>query len=238
MPDKTTMTARKEIRDIILWGATGQAKVLREFVETRERKIIAVFDNNRELNPPFPDIPLMFGRTGFESWLGKHQEKERLGCLSAIGGSRGKDRAVIQAYLESFGIVSPVVVHPRAFVAQDAVIGDGSQILSQCAVCAGTTLGRSCIVNTGATVDHECRLGDGVHIGPGAHLASAVVVEDFATVFTGGVVIPGILIGRHAIVGAGAIVTRNVPPFSVVAGNPARVIKTIQEDDSSWKEFL
>jgi sugar O-acyltransferase (sialic acid O-acetyltransferase NeuD family) len=234
----TTIITRKEIRDIILWGASGQARVLREFVETGERKIIAVFDNNREVDPPFPDIPLFYGRDGFESWLGEQRGRKRLGCLAAIGGSRGRDRSVIQAYLESFGIVSPVVVHPRAFVARDAVIGDGSQILSQCAVCAGTTLGRSCIVNTGATVDHECRLGDGVHIGPGAHLASSVVVEDFATVFSGGVVIPGILIGRHAIVGAGAVVTRNVTPFSVVAGNPARVIKTVQEDDSSWKEFL
>ncbi len=53
-----------------------------------------------------------------------------------------------------------------------------------------------------------------------------VVVEEDADVGIGAIVLPGVTIGRGAIVGAGAVVTRDVPPFAVVAGNPARVLRT------------
>jgi acetyltransferase-like isoleucine patch superfamily enzyme len=96
-------------------------------------------------------------------------------------------------------------------------------------VCVEVELGRSCIINTGATVDHESRLGDGVHVCPGAHLAGCVVVESFVMIGTGAVVLPRIRIGARSIVGAGAVVTRDVEPGSVVVGNPARVVRRVSE---------
>ncbi len=86
-------------------------------------------------------------------------------------------------------------------------------------------LGRACIINTGASVDHECRLGDGVHIGPGATLAGCVEVDDYATVYSGAVVLPRIRIGKSAIVGAGAVIRGDVPECTVVVGNPAEIMK-------------
>ncbi|GBC76657.1 Putative acetyltransferase [bacterium HR08] len=56
-----------------------------------------------------------------------------------------------------------------------------------------------------------------------------IVVEENATVGANAVVLPGVTIGRRAIVGAGAVVTRDVPPFSVAVGVPARVIKRVDE---------
>jgi acetyltransferase-like isoleucine patch superfamily enzyme len=56
---------------------------------------------------------------------------------------------------------------------------------------------------------------------------AAVVIEDDAWLGTNAVVLPGVRIGRGAVVGAGAVVTEDVPPFSVVAGVPARVIRTL-----------
>jgi sugar O-acyltransferase (sialic acid O-acetyltransferase NeuD family) len=228
----------KIIRELVIWGATGQARVLREFVESAEVRIVALFDNNRSVLSPFPDIPLYYEKQGFEEWLKERKDNQYLGCLAAIGGSKGKERLFIQSYLESFDIVSPIAVHPTAFVAKNAAIGEGSQILAQSAVCVDVRLGRSCIVNTGATVDHECQIGDGAHIGPGVHLASLVIVEDFAAIFTGAAVLPGIRIGANAIIGAGSVVARDVPPSTVVAGNPARVIRTLEEDTSSCKKSL
>lgn len=53
----------------------------------------------------------------------------------------------------------------------------------------------------------------------------AVRIEAWADVGTGAIILPGVTVGRGSIVGAGAVVTRDVPPFSVVAGVPARVIR-------------
>lgn len=211
------------IQEIIFWGATGQAKVLRECLRNTNLTLAAMFDNNPETKPPFPNVPLYYGRVEFESWIANRSSPT--GYLVAIGGNRGKDRLELHAYLDSFGLTPMTAIHPTAFVAPDAQIGAGSQILAQTAVCVEVRMGTSCIINTGATVDHECWLGDGVHIAPGAHLAGCVEIGDMAMIGTGAVVLPHIKIGHGAVVGAGAVVIDDVPPMSVVVGNPARIIK-------------
>jgi acetyltransferase-like isoleucine patch superfamily enzyme len=53
-----------------------------------------------------------------------------------------------------------------------------------------------------------------------------VVVEDHADIGVGAIILPGVTVGRGAQVGAGAVVTRDVPAYAVAAGNPARVLRT------------
>lgn len=60
--------------------------------------------------------------------------------------------------------------------------------------------------------------------------SAPVIIEDCVWLGRGCMILKGVTIGRGSIVGAGAIVTKSVPPFSIVAGNPARVVKTIEND--------
>lgn len=55
------------------------------------------------------------------------------------------------------------------------------------------------------------------------------VVEDYVRIGANSTILPGVRIGRNSLVGAGSVVTKDVPPGSVVAGNPAKVIKKIEE---------
>jgi acetyltransferase-like isoleucine patch superfamily enzyme len=57
-----------------------------------------------------------------------------------------------------------------------------------------------------------------------AHTSGPIRIEDGAWIGAGAIVLPGVTIGKKSVVGAGSIVTRDVPPYSVVVGNPARVI--------------
>ena len=164
---------------MILWGATGQARVLRECMAHAGHDVVAVFDNDPTVECPFPGVPLFVGRAGFERWRERQADFSGMGFLVAIGGEMGRDRLEIQEWLGGEGLSPLTAVHPRAFVAADARVGEGSQILAQAAVCVEATIGRACIVNTGATIDHECVLGDGVHVAPGAHLAGCVEIGRF-----------------------------------------------------------
>lgn len=213
------------MKEMIFWGATGQAKVLHECMRDTGLKLVALFDNNPNLGSPFEEVPLYFGKKGFEDWMARSSFNGQIGFLVAIGGDKGKDRIEILEYLELHGLIPLIAKHPTAFIAYNAQIGAGSQVLANSAVCIETIIGRGCIINTGATVDHECRLGDGVHIAPGAHLAGCVEVDAYAIIGTGAVVLPRLKIGEGAIVGAGAVVTSDVLPYSVVVGNPAKVIR-------------
>lgn len=52
-----------------------------------------------------------------------------------------------------------------------------------------------------------------------------VVIEDGCDIGIGSIILPGVKIGEGSIVGAGAVVTKDVPPYSVVVGNPARILR-------------
>ena len=62
--------------------------------------------------------------------------------------------------------------------------------------------------------------------------ADQVVIEDDAWIGFKSSVLKGVTIGRGAIIAAGSVVTKDVPPFTLVAGNPAKVIRELSEQDN------
>ena len=63
-----------------------------------------------------------------------------------------------------------------------------------------------------------------------------IIVEDDCWIGANVVAVAGVTIGKHSIVAAGSIVTKNIPPFSVAVGNPARVIKTYNFETKTWEK--
>lgn len=211
---------------IVIWGARGHAMVLGEFLTRFGHPIVATFDNDTLAVPPFPGVPLHYGQAGLEDWLRSQSDVRQIRGLVAVGGDRGGLRLQIQQLLMESGIAPlPAAIHDTAFVAADAKLGPGSQVLALAAVCTRAQLGAACIINTRASVDHEGQLGDGVHLAPGATLAGCVTVGNRTMIGAGAIVLPRIRIGHDTVVGAGAVVTRDLPDGVVACGNPARVVR-------------
>ena len=211
-------------KPIIFWGASGQAKVIYEFIDSMGYKLIALFDNCEGLASPFQQIPIYYSKDAFQRWK-IEQDSDEIFCLVTIGGARGRDRYAIQEYLINNGLTIISTIHPSAYVAKNAEIGPGCQILINASIGAETKLKEACIINTSASVDHECVLEKGVHVAPGACLAGCVSVGEFTMVGAGAIVLPRITIGANVIIGAGAVVTKDLPSNSIAAGNPAKIMK-------------
>jgi acetyltransferase-like isoleucine patch superfamily enzyme len=131
---------------------------------------------------------------------------------------------------------------------QYAVIIEGAQIGNECNVCAHTLIEGDVIIGDRVTVKSGVflwdgtRIGDDVFIGPNATFTNdpmprskqypkrfeGIIVESGASIGANATILPGIVIGQQAMVGAGAVVTRNVPANAVVAGNPAQVLRYIE----------
>lgn len=211
------------MREVLFWGATGQAKVLNEAIQGTDIKLVALVDN-REMPESALGVPVLRGEKGLDGWLARRSSDSELYFVVAVGGPRGRDRLMLMDILHARGLIALSVVHQTAFIAKNAQMGEGCQILAQSAVCAEVQLGRGVIVNTSASVDHESVIGDGVHLAPGSRLAGEVTVGQRSFIGTGAIVLPRVRIGEDVIVGAGAVVLKDVPNGATVVGNPARVI--------------
>lgn len=210
----------------ILWGATGQAKVVRPILESAGYKVVRLFDNAYGIRSPFQDVPVGGAWSDFVKWC--DERGQRFGFVVCIGGIRGQDRVRISEDLMGRGLQALSAIHPRAWVAESASIATGAQVMAMAAVGEYVEMDDFCIVNTHATVDHDCRIGSGVHIMPGATIAGEVTIGAFASIGSNATVLPRLCIGEGAIVGAGAVVTRDVPAGTVVVGCPARPHMTMK----------
>lgn len=64
--------------------------------------------------------------------------------------------------------------------------------------------------------------------------AQSITIEDEAWIAANSVITTGVTIGRHAIIAAGSVVTKDVPSYTVVAGNPAKIIKRYNQEKQIW----
>ena len=123
------------------------------------------------------------------------------------------------------GASFPRVRHPAATFSPSSELGEGCLVAAGAILQPECTVGRHSIINTSAIIEHDVVVGDFVHVAPGVRLGGSVFIEDEALVGIGATVLPGVRIGHGAIIGAGAVVVRDVPPRSVFVGNPAAPIR-------------
>jgi sugar O-acyltransferase (sialic acid O-acetyltransferase NeuD family) len=116
---------------------------------------------------------------------------------------------------------------PTAIIADDAELGEGVSVLAQALVSTRARLGLHVIVNRAVQISHDCEIGDFATLAPQASLSGGVRVGAGAEIGAGALVRQGVTIGEGALVGMGAVVVKDVPPASVVIGNPARLLRTL-----------
>lgn len=212
---------------VIFWGGTGQAKVNRPIVEYYGSKVVAIFDDTPNLKSPFTDIPIYEGWNGFVGWFDQQEKKEPIGFCVAIGNPHGRIRLKLHNKLIEFGLEPVSLIHPTAFIDNSVVIGEGVQVMAGAIIQPEVKIGKQCIINTKVSIDHECVLEDGVELTPGATFCGNVYAETNSWICAGATVLPQLRIGHDSIVGAGSLVTKNVPEKTVVYGVPAKVIRKI-----------
>jgi len=225
MTDSSYIPSKQEsspISGVLLWGGKSKARILNEMLkECGLGEATLIYDKTLP-EVPFPHNALF---TNDISVL-----KTKLGLVShyivCIGGEHGFARFKTSEYLDQLGLKPLTIVHSHAFIDPTAIISAGCQIMPSAVIHKFSSIGRHTIVNTNATIDHECTIGDGVHVMGSAAVAGKVVISDFATIGTNATILPFLKIGEGSYVGAGAVVTKDVQPYTVVAGVPAREIRT------------
>jgi sugar O-acyltransferase (sialic acid O-acetyltransferase NeuD family) len=145
----------------------------------------------------------------------------RLVC--AIVTTRRRD-FIARMLGQGFGFAS--LIHPFANISKRAAIGEGCIVNAGVVISPNAALGAHTIVNRGGLVGHDVRTGQGCTFGPGSNIAGHVSIGDASFVGQGAVIRERLRIGSHAVVAAGAVVLADVGDGEMVAGVPARVVKS------------
>jgi sugar O-acyltransferase (sialic acid O-acetyltransferase NeuD family) len=205
---------------VILWGGTGQAKAVRPIIEHFGGKVVAVFDDTPNLKPPFPDVELHFGQD-FEEWI-KTQNPKEIGFCITIGNPHGRVRLKLHDKLVGNGLSPVTIAHHTAWIAKEAVVSAGCQILAGAIIAAEAELGRQCIVNCNALVEHEAVLADAVEVAPSATVLGLTNIGVNTFIGAGALVLSRLRIGSDVTIGAGSVVTADVPEGETVADRTNR----------------
>jgi tetrahydrodipicolinate N-acetyltransferase len=136
-------------------------------------------------------------------------------------------------------------IEPGAIIRDQVEIGNNAVIMMGASINIGSVVGEGTMIDMNVVLGGRATVGKNCHIGAGSVLAGVVeppsakpvVVEDNVVVGANAVILEGVTVGEGAVVAAGAIVIEDVPPYTVVAGVPARVIKEIDEKTKGKTEI-
>jgi UDP-2-acetamido-3-amino-2,3-dideoxy-glucuronate N-acetyltransferase len=150
-----------------------------------------------------------------------------------------------QALVETDRIGDGTRIWAFAHVLPGAVIGADCNICDHVFIENDVQVGSRVTIKCGVQLWDGVRLEDDVFVGPNATFTNdpwprskvypqtfpKTLVRKGASIGANATLLPGVTIGEHAMIGAGAVVTRDVPPRVLVAGVPARVVRALQDDE-------
>lgn len=146
--------------------------------------------------------------------------------VCAIGSARVREAVVERLESLSNGKIRfATLIDPDALVSQRVSVGEGTIICAHAIVTVDITIGRHVIINLDCTVGHDATLGDFVTLYPSVNVSGMTVLENGCELGTGTQLIQNKKVGTYAIVGAGAVIVKDIPEKCTAVGIPAKPIK-------------
>jgi sugar O-acyltransferase (sialic acid O-acetyltransferase NeuD family) len=200
---------------MILFGASGHAKVIFDCLKANGEEVTCVFDDD----PNIKKLNNLKIHGPYDTEVLKDQK-----LIVAVGENLTRKR-LVEKIRHKFG----TAIHPSAIISSYARIGVGTVVAPSGIVNSGAVIGAHCIINTASIVEHDCYISDYAHISPNVTLCGGVEVGEGTSIGAGTVVIPNIKIGKWCVIGAGSVITHHIPDYSVVVGVPGKVIRTLSK---------
>ena len=203
----------RQQRLLIVGGGLGAVQVLDSLSRIEDQRATAVVDDNPDLcGKTLLGVPILGGQEAIEALF-----KQNLFDAAVVSVSTSiVFRQEMGNKLRQLKIPMANVIDPSARVQRNAALGVGNVILSYCHIGACTSLGDGNFLSPYVDVEHHCAVGDFCTFGPGVMMSSLVRIGAGVKFGTGIFIEPKLSIGADSIIGSGAILTRDIPPNSIV----------------------
>lgn len=211
---------------MIIIGAKGFAKeVLEILYQLQTLKNIAFFDDISEEigNTLFNQFPILKSAKEVSNYF------EKTGDLNyTVGIGNPFARYKLCYKFDALGGQLTSTISPNSHIGHfDNTIGVGCNIMTGSVITNSIVIGKGVLINLNCTIGHDSNIGDFTEMSPGVHVSGNCSVGKFCNIGTNATILPKIHLGENVIVGAGSVVTKDVPDNSLVVGIPGKVIKTL-----------
>lgn len=155
------------------------------------------------------------------------RREQTASILYCVGYKDMKRRYGRFVQIKDMGFPFATFIANNAIFSSESSIENGSLINQGAIIDNYAAIGECVFINIGSTISHHTVIKNNVFIAPGVSIAGHVTVDEGAFIGTNATVIDHIHVGEYSIVAAGAVVIHDVPPYTMVAGNPAQVKKSL-----------
>lgn len=212
------------MKDLVIIGASGFAREVAWLVERINEEnptwnILGFVDANVELhNTAINGYPVLGGDEVLEAYSDKY-----VVCAIAAPCIRKRIIRYIKEQIPDMKFAT--LIDPSVVMSKWTSIGEGSIVCAHAILSVNVRIGSHVIIDWNSTIGHDAVIGDYMTIYPSASISGCTTIDCCTEFGTGSQIIQGKKAGEYAVVGAGAVVVRDIPPACTAVGVPARPIK-------------
>ncbi|MBR4747967.1 MAG: acetyltransferase [Abditibacteriota bacterium] len=212
------------MKDLIIFGASGFGREVawaaeRQNIDEPTWNILGFMDDDDSIQGASINGYKVLGKTAD---VGKYPHAY---FVCAIGASKVREKIVANMKAVNANILFGTVIDPGVVKSDLVTIGEGTIICAHSIITVNVSIGDHVIVNLDCTIGHDAVLNDFVTLYPSVNVSGNTNIGHSVEMGTGMSIIQGKNIGDYSIVGAGAVVVKDIPAKCTAVGCPAKPIK-------------
>lgn len=216
------------MKDLIIFGASGFGREVAWAVERINKveptwNLLGFMDDNESIQGNEINGYRVLGKTAD---VGKYPDAY---FVCAVGASRIREKIVSNMKAVNPNIKFGTVIDPSVEMSDFVTVGEGTIICAHTIVTVNIEIGSHVIINLDCTIGHDAALQDFVTLYPSVNVSGITNIGHAVELGTGMQIIQGKKIGDYSIVGAGAVVVKDLPEKCTAVGNPAKPIKFLKD---------
>lgn len=206
-------------KNVVIIGASGHGKVIADIVLKSGDNLIGFLDDNMDIQNKeiFKEKKVI----GVVKDCEKIQrDNSKYFFVIGIGNNY-----IRKEMFEKYKLNYYTAIHPNAVISNQVEIGKGTVVMANVVINADSSIGENCIINTGSIIEHDNKIDNNVHISPNSTLCGTVKVGELTHIGASVTVKNNTIICGNCIIGAGAVIVKNIEKKGTYLGMPAKIIK-------------